>query len=100
MSVEIEHLYSVGACSEEIYEELGVYQRAHVPPRELRRFAEQEWWQEVGWPKREWWREIPFSIMHPDAEPCGDEESILLVPCKRTDRGAFPVTVLRTERVP
>lgn len=93
---EPEHLVEIdGACAFDTSGEvLAVFERGHQSPWNLREWYRTEYGEDV-WPKREWWREVPWSIEYPDDPPCGDgEESILYVPCKRTDAGAFPVLVV------
>ncbi len=100
MSPVIEHLATVlGACSEDVGEEMGYYQLGHHSPWELRRYSEVEspYWGDPGWPRREWWQEMPYSLKYPDEPPCTGEESILYVTCAKDAVGAFPVTVLYIE---
>lgn len=80
---------------------MGYFQIGHWSPWSLREEVgreEMNFGPDDRWPRREWWRAVPYSLQHPDEPPCGDgPESILLVKCKRTDGGAFPVTVLYVE---
>ncbi len=94
---EVETLVAVGACAvDDSGDAMAIFERGHVPPWNLRRVFVEEWDpDEPLWPTREWWREVPWSIMYPDDPPCdGGEESIVLDPCRRSDVGAFPVTVI------
>ena len=76
-------------------EVIGIFELGHVPPWALRQYDWAEYAGGESWPTREWWRDVPYSIQYPDDPPCdGGEESILFIPCKKTDAGAYPVTVI------
>lgn len=99
---QIETMVSLGAaCALDIDGDvLGLVQRGHHAPWEIRRLAEAEHGYGFGlwptWPKRTYMRDVPWSIEYPDDPPCDrGEESIIWEECKRTDAGAIAVTVLR-----
>lgn len=101
MMPETEFLVPAGPCSiDEGGEIMGIFWRGHHPPWGLRREADELLYggqaEHPAWPRREWWQEVPWSLAYPGEPPCeeGGEESILYLPCKRADVGAFPVTVL------
>ena len=75
---------------------LALIQRGHHPPWRLQRAALWEYTDNPGWPRRTYMRSVPWSFVYPDDPPCDrGPESILWMPCKRTDVGAVPVTVLK-----
>lgn len=97
---EIEYLASASsACALDNQDGdlLGIFQKGHHPPWELRRYAVwEEFVDEPGWPKREYWQDIPWSILYPEEGPCDNgPEQIIFETCKRDTPGAYPVTVLR-----
>lgn len=92
-----------GACALDGGDEvMGLVQRGHHAPWDLRRFAEDEVYVDAGeapWPKRTYMREMPWSILYPDDPPCDrGEESIIWEPCNRSTAGAVPVTYLPLDR--
>lgn len=89
-----------GACDLDVDGLMGIVQKGHHAPWGIRRYAVYECLVDsefdCPWPRKTYMRDMPWSLKYPDEPPCDrGPESVIWEPCKRTDAGAIPVTVIR-----